>query len=185
VSVDHTSVSLQPFRPAHLAQLATWLHEPHIAPWYARPDENLAWARQPPPGGDQAIIALDGVAVGYLRWQRVDRETLDSLMLQEIPENSVDADILVSEAGGVGHGIGPRALDALAVRLRADPSVALIGLTSETTNTRAHRAFAKAGFHIARQYAVAQLGYCYLLIRDLRAERIVHMLHSHDDASRH
>jgi RimJ/RimL family protein N-acetyltransferase len=166
------TVSLQPFGAEHLPQLALWLHESHIAPWYAQPLDNLAWAREPPPGGDHAIIALEHVPVGYLRWQRVDRETLDSLGLREIPENSVDADILVSATGGAGHGIGPRALNLLADRLRADPSVPLIGLTSELANVHAHRAFAKAGFRIARQYHVPSLGNCHLLIRDLRLERI-------------
>jgi aminoglycoside 6'-N-acetyltransferase len=166
-----TVVTLQPFRPEHIALLAAWLEEPHVAPWYARPDENLEWARQPPAGAEHAIIALDARAVGYLRWQRVDRATLHSLGLDEIPENSVDADILIGRAGGFGNGIGPRALNLLAKRLLDDPSIPLIGLTSEFANTHAHRAFEKAGFRIARQYDVPPLGTCHLLIRDLRAER--------------
>jgi RimJ/RimL family protein N-acetyltransferase len=169
--VDAVSVTLQPFRPEHIELLAAWLEEPHVVPWYAHPDENLEWAQQPPPGGDHAIIALDARAVGYLRWQRVDRATLDSLGLTDIPENSVDADILVGGAGGFGRGIGPRALNLLARQLLDDPSIPLIGLTSELANTHAHRAFEKAGFHIARQYDAPLLGVCHLLIRELRAER--------------
>jgi aminoglycoside 6'-N-acetyltransferase len=171
VTAADATVTLQPFRPEHLAQLTTWLREPHVAPWYARPEENLEWAREPPDGGEHAIIACGDTAVGYLRWQRVDRATLDALGLQEIPENSIDADILVGAQGGVGNGIGPRALNLLAARLREDPTIALIGLTSELGNTHAHRAFEKAGFHIARQYDAPPIGTCYLLIRDLRMER--------------
>jgi aminoglycoside 6'-N-acetyltransferase len=171
VPPDATPVTLLPFRAEHIELLAAWLEEPHVAPWYAHPDGNLEWARQPPSGGEHAIIALDGHPVGYLRWQRVDRATLDSLGLGDIPANSVDADILVGGAGGFGRGIGPRALNLLANRLLDDPSIPLIGLTSELANTHAHRAFEKAGFRIVRQYDAPPLGLCHLLVRDLQAER--------------
>jgi RimJ/RimL family protein N-acetyltransferase len=164
------SVTLRPFEPTDLARLAEWLRAPHVAPWYAEPEEDLAWATAPPSGGAQAIIVSDGAAVGYLRWQRVDREALDALGLHEIPNGSVDADILIGETGGTGRGIGPLALSALVAELQREGTVPLIGLTSELANTRAHRAFEKAGFQIARQYAVPRLGPCHLLIRDLREE---------------
>jgi aminoglycoside 6'-N-acetyltransferase len=168
---DASPVTLRPFRPEHLVQLASWLREPHVARWFAYPEANLEWARKPPDGGEHAVIACGDQAVGYLRWQRVDRSTLDALGLHEIPENSVDADILVGVPDGVGHGIGPRALELLVAQLREDPTVALIGLTSEMANTRAHRGFEKAGFRITRQYDAPPLGLCHLLVRDLRVER--------------
>jgi hypothetical protein len=40
----------------------------------------------PPEAGAQALIDWDGRPIGYLRWQKVSRETLDSLRLIEIPE---------------------------------------------------------------------------------------------------
>ena len=164
------TITLRPFEPRHRVLLERWLREPHVARWYARPEENLAWADAPPSGGAQAIIAAGDSEVGYLRWQRVDRETLDGLGLHEIPTNSVDADILIG-ADGAGGGVGPAALIALAERLRADPDVRLIGLTTEIPNVRAHRAFEKAGFRIARQYRDARLGVCYLMTLDLRQVR--------------
>jgi len=161
-------VALRPFESTDLARLAEWLCAPHVAPWYAEPEEDLAWAAAPPPGGAQAIIVSGGAEVGYLRWQRVDRAALDALGLHEIPSGSVDADILIGESGGIGRGVGPLALSALAAELRGDGTVPLIGLTSELANTRAHRAFEKAGFRIVRQYDVPRLGPCHLLILDLR-----------------
>ena len=92
-----TGVTLQPFTSAHIATLARWVRQPHVAPWYPEPDANLAWAANPPLGGFQRIIARDAIEVGYVRWQYVDRETLDSLGLRDIPENSVDADILIGD----------------------------------------------------------------------------------------
>lgn len=165
------SVRLEPFAAAHLPLLRHWLTQPHVAPWYPRPADDLARAAQPPPGGAQALISFEGSPAGYLRWQRVDRETLDSLGLAEIPANSVDIDILIGEPRCAGRQIGPQALELLAAQLLEDPSVPLLGLTSALANTRAHRAFAKAGFHIARQYDPNGLGPCHLLLRDLRLER--------------
>jgi ribosomal protein S18 acetylase RimI-like enzyme len=164
-------VTLRRFEPSDLGLLARWLREPHVARWYARPETDLAWASNPPSGGGQAIVGSGGSEVGYLRWQRVARETLDELGLPEIPANSVDADILMSQEGGVGRGLGPAALRALAAEIRRDATVPMIGLTTELENTRAHRAFEKAGFRIARQYDAPILGRCHLMILDLRPGR--------------
>src|SRR5262245_12025887 len=173
------SAALQVFTRSHLALLARWLAAPHVARWYRDPQGILTWARTPPPEGSQAIIAWAGRAVGYLRWQRVSRATLDSLGLSKIPANSVDADILIGPEADVGQGVGPAALGELVAALRRDPAVPMIGLTTEPANTRAHRAFAKAGFRIARQYDAPGLGSCHLMLLDLRlgreaAERIPH-----------
>jgi aminoglycoside 6'-N-acetyltransferase len=164
-------VTLQPFRPAHMELLAVWLRQPHVARWYPEPEANLAWAAHPPDGGAQAIIAAGAAEVGYLRWQRVARDTLDSLGLYEIPTNSVDADILICAEAGVGRGYGPAALNVLADEIGRDATVPMIGLTTELENTSAHRAFEKAGFRITRQYETPNLGLCHLMILDLRPRR--------------
>jgi aminoglycoside 6'-N-acetyltransferase len=163
-------VTLRPFAASDVPQLVRWLREAHVAPWYRRPEEDVRWATNPPPGGAQAIIARGASGLGYLRWQRVDRATLDRLGLPEVPDNSVDADIVLGE-GAVGRGVGPAALRVLATELCRDPAVPLIGLTTELGNARAHRAFARAGFRIARQYEAPVLGRCHLMVLDLRAER--------------
>ena len=162
------SVALGSFEPKHLDLLSRWLAEPHIARWFPGAERDLAWAAHPTPGAAQALIVVDGKPAGYLRWQRVDRETLDELGLPEVPDNSVDADILLSMEAGTGKGIGPRALAALIAEVRKDPSVPMIGLTSELANHRAHRAFEKAGFVNSRQYETPRNGLCYLFLFDLR-----------------
>jgi RimJ/RimL family protein N-acetyltransferase len=166
-----SAVTLEPFLPAHLPLLETWLARAHVAPWYPRPSDDVARAADPPAGGAHALICVARKPAGYLRWQSVDRATLDALGLPEIPENSVDIDILIGEVELAGRQVGPAALELLAQQLLRDPAVPLLGLTSALANTRAHRAFAKAGFHIARQYEPNGLGMCHLLLRDLRLER--------------
>jgi RimJ/RimL family protein N-acetyltransferase len=170
-SAGLSTVTLEPFLEPHLQLLTAWLSLPHVAPWYPRPAADLARASAPPPGAAHALIAVNGVPSGYLRWQHVDRETLDSIGLFEIPANSVDIDILIGELGLVGQGFGPTALNLLADLLLRDATVPQLGLTSSVANTRAHRAFEKAGFHIARQYDPSGLGPCHLLLRDLCVER--------------
>jgi aminoglycoside 6'-N-acetyltransferase len=162
------NVTLRPFRPYHLDVLAAWLAEPHVAPWYPEPEANLQWAANPPPGAAQAIIAAGDADVGYLRWQYVDRTTLDAFGLHEIPANSVDADILLGNTVNVGRGIGVAALQALTAEIRRDPTVPLIGLTTSVANVHAHRAFERAGFRITRQYDPNGLGLCHLMILNLQ-----------------
>ncbi|MEX2223656.1 MAG: GNAT family N-acetyltransferase [Candidatus Rokuibacteriota bacterium] len=164
------TITLQPFQPSHLALLGVWLEEPHVARWYPRSADDLARAKNPPVGGSHAIIAWGTAEVGYIRWQHVDRHVLDALGLHEVPANSVDIDILLGHEGAVGKGLGPAALAVLAAELRQDADVPLLGLTTSVENTRAHRAFEKAGFHIARQYDPTGLGPCHLMVRDLRRE---------------
>jgi RimJ/RimL family protein N-acetyltransferase len=166
------SVILQRFQPAHMELLAAWLRRPHVARWFPEPEQNLAWAMKPPSGGSQGIIAWGRSEVGYVHWQRVDRATLDALGLPEIPANSVDVDLLLGDEGRVGKGLGPSALAVLAAEIGQDARVPLIGLTTSIENTRAHRAFEKAGFRITRQYDPGGLvGLCHLMVRDLRGER--------------
>ena len=161
-------ISLRRFEPAHLPLLARWLNEPHVARWYADPAADLAWAAGPPPGGAQAMIAADSRAIGYLRWQIVGRAALDALGLHQIPAGSADADILLS-AAGVGRGVGPAALRALAAQLQEDASIPAIGLTTEPANSHAHSAFAKAGFRLVCDYDAPRLGRCHLMLLELRS----------------
>lgn len=165
------AIALQPFLATHLALLEGWLRRPHVAPWYPDRERDLALASAPPANGSHAVIAEAGRPVGYLRWQHVDRSTLDELGLREIPEGSVDIDVLIGEPSNTGRGIGPQALDLLAARFLPDPGVAVLGLTTSVENVRAHRAFRRAGFEFSRQYDPNGFGLCHLMIRDLRAER--------------
>jgi len=112
-------------------------------------------------------IDWDGRPIGCLRWQKVTRETLDSLSLTEIPEGSVDIDILIGETDCLGRGLGPRALSILVRTLSQDRSIPLLGLTTSVPNAAAQRAFEKAGFRKVREYEPPGFGPCALMVMRL------------------
>jgi aminoglycoside 6'-N-acetyltransferase len=160
-----TDVTLRDFAPTtDLPRLAEWLQAPHVSPWWLDAERQLAAARERPAEGSHAIITADGEDVGYLRWQRVDREALAEIGLDDIPDGSIDLDILLGRPEDVGHGIGPRALALLLDRLFADPTVPLVGLVTSVRNHAALRAFAKAGFRRFREYDDPTYGRVLVLV---------------------
>jgi aminoglycoside 6'-N-acetyltransferase len=163
-------VTLTSFSSTEVTLLRRWLAAPHVAAWYPDPEEHVGWAANPPLGGDRALIAVGGRIVGYVRWQAVSREVLDSVGLHEIPAGSVDVDILIGEPEFVGRGIGPKALLILMSRLRQRGDVPLVGLTTSVQNLSAQRAYTKAGFRILREYNPPGYGHCYLMVCSLNED---------------
>jgi aminoglycoside 6'-N-acetyltransferase len=158
---------LAAFEPAHAPLLAEWLARPHVARWHPEPKAWVESALNPPPDGAQALILLGARPIGYLRWRKVSRETLDALGLLEIPAGGVDIDILIGEEDCVGQGLGPRALAALVETLRRDPSIPLAGLSPSIDNVAAQRAYANAGFHKMREYDAPGFGHLALMTKEL------------------
>jgi aminoglycoside 6'-N-acetyltransferase len=160
-------VTLTPFSGTEVKLLRGWLAAPHVAVWYPNSGDHVEWAVNPPPGGERALIAVGSQPVGYVRWQSVSREILDSVGLQEIPAGSVDVDILIGDPEFVGRGIGPKALMALVSQLRQRGDVPLVGLTTSVQNLSAQRAYTKVGFRILREYNPPIYGRCYLMVYPL------------------
>jgi len=159
------AVALIRFDPTRAPLLADWLARPHVARWHPDPEERVRWAANPPRDGSQALIICGARPIGYLRWQKVGRETLDAVGLPEIPAGSVDIDILIGETDCVGRGHGPRALALLVEVLRRDPSVPVLGLSPSVDNLAAQRAYAKAGFRVTREYDARGYGRCALMVK--------------------
>jgi RimJ/RimL family protein N-acetyltransferase len=162
-----SDVALTSFSSSDVEQLRHWLITPHVAAWYPDPEDHLAWAANPPPTGDRALITSGGRAVGYIRWQSVLREVLDSVGLYEIPAGAVDVDMLIGDLAFVGQGIGPKALLVLVSQLRQRGDVPLVGLSPSVQNLSAQRAYEKAGFHILREYHPPVYGRCFLMVCSL------------------
>jgi aminoglycoside 6'-N-acetyltransferase len=167
LSLSDAVPELAPFEPAHAPLLAEWLVRPHVARWHPEPKAWVDAALNPPPDGAQALIVLGVRPIGYLRWRKVSRETLDTLGLLEIPAGGVDIDILIGEADCVGRGLGPRALAALVEMLRRDRSIPSAGLSPSIDNVAAQRAYAKVGFHNMREYDAPGFGRLALMMMEL------------------
>lgn len=163
-------VTLTPFSSTEVTLLRHWLVAPHVAAWYLDPESHIEWAANPPTGGNQALIAVRDQAVGYLRWQAVSREVLDSVGLHEVPAGSVDVDILIGKPEFVGRGIGPKALLVLLSQLRQRRDVPLVGLTTSVQNLSAQRAYTKVGFRMLQEYSPPGYGRCYLMVYNLHAD---------------
>jgi aminoglycoside 6'-N-acetyltransferase len=156
-------VSLAPIEAVHFRLLAEWLARPHVARWHPAPEAWIESALSPPPDGAQALLLLDARPIGYLRWRKVFRETLDALGLTEIPTGAVDVDMLIGEPECVGRGYGPRALGLLVETLRRDAATPLVGLSPSIDNLAAQRAYAKAGFRKMGEYDAPDFGRLVLM----------------------
>ncbi len=167
MSLSDAVPELAAFEPARAPLLAEWLARPHVARWHPEPKAWVEAALNPPRDGAQALIVLGARPIGYLRWRKVSRETLDTLGLLEIPAGGVDIDILIGETDCIGRGYAPRALGLLVDALRRDPSIPSIGLSPSTHNVAAQRAYAKAGFVKTREYDAPDLGRLALMVMPL------------------
>ena len=159
-------VQLTPFVPDRdSGLLESWLRRPHVSRWWGDPLKALEEASRPPAGGGEALIDVDGVPVGYVRWQVPVREELDAAGLSELPDDVIDIDIAIGEADLLGRGIGSRVLSTLRARLTRDGASTVI-LATSVENARAVRAFEKAGFVRRRQFVDTDGGQYWLMVSD-------------------
>lgn len=151
---------------ADRARIAAWLARPHVAQWWGDPALRLAQVEQTPPD-QHAFILCAGAPIGYLRWEVVDRAALDSVGLSEIPDGSIDIDIFIGATERLETGVGPAALERLALRFEQTTAAPLAGLCTSVENNRAIRAFEKAGFSRLTRYDDPLFGPCHVMARRL------------------
>jgi aminoglycoside 6'-N-acetyltransferase len=153
----------------HAGLLADWRSRPHVTEWWLQPEFPLDGVTGE--SHEHALIAVDGLPVGYLRWRPVDRISLDEFGFHDVPEGSIDIDIFIGEPKHTGQGTGPAALRMLLERLKADTAAPLAGLCTSVQNLRAIDAFEKAGFRKFREYDDPRHGRCWLLVAEVSAPR--------------
>lgn len=123
---------------------------------------------RPAEGGD-ALIVADGVAVGYVRWQKAPRAELEAAGLSEIPDGTIDIDIAIGEADTIGRGIPSRALKQVMEKLAADRGIPMFIMATSVENTGAIRACEKAGFRRLRRFLDPEYGEMWVLTVDRSA----------------
>jgi len=114
-----------------------------------------------------ALIEADGILVGYICWRTPPEDELEAAGLADLPRGLVDIDLLIGEPELLGRGLGPRSLDLLVARLRADPLVRFAGVGTAVSNERAVRAFKKAGFRTVREFQDPELGRCSYMVAEV------------------
>lgn len=119
------------------------------------------------PVEDCAVIETDGVPVGYMCWRTPPEDELEAAGLTDLPPGLVDIDVLIGDPELLGRGLGPRALELLLARLRADPLVRVAGVGTAVSNERAVRAFVKAGFRTLREFEDAERGRCLYMVAEV------------------
>ncbi len=131
--------------------LHTWLHAPHVRPWWddvARPPADLVryLETQTGAGHSEALLAsLAGRPIGYFEVYWAARDPLAGFY--DADEHDQGVHLLLGPADLQGRGLGAALLDAVAGwQLGRQPATRRVVAEPDARNTRAHRAFARAGF---------------------------------------
>ena len=159
-----SSVELLKFDPTRDAELlAGWLRKTHVSRWWGDPEVQLKTLLERPVGGGDALIAIDGRPVGYVRWQQVPRHELEAAGIVEVPDGAIDIDIAIGDEAFVGRGIGPAALRQTVARIMETGHPPMIIMGTAISNDSALKAFSKAGFRPVRQFEDPEYGGFWLL----------------------
>lgn len=151
----------------HSEMLLCWLRRSHVACWWGDAQQGMDNAAHCGPE-THAIIVADGKPVGYLCWQKPAQQELDAAGLADLPQGLVDIDILIGEPELLGRGIGSQALGLLLARLRQDSAIRFAGLGTSVSNTRAIRAYERAGFRLFREFQDPEWGPCRYMVAEVR-----------------
>ncbi|MCF3642327.1 acetyltransferase [Rhizobium sp. TRM95111] len=151
--IDLVRIGFRPVAAADYPLLSRWLEEPHICAWWGDPEEELGFIRDMVEGRDTTrpyLILLDGAPVGYIQaWfighHQNEDWTKDTPWLRELPSGTVGVDLSIGDASKLSVGLGSAALAAFVARLRREGHETIV-IDPDPANTRAVRAYEKAGF---------------------------------------
>jgi len=150
---DPAQIGFVPVTAEHYALLRQWLNEPHLQEWWGDPEEELGFIRDMVEGRDTThpfLITLAGEPVGYVQYWFVGHHQNEEWIndhpwLKELPAEAIGVDLSIGDAGKLSQGIGSTALIAFVQGLRDDGHATII-IDPDRNNTRAIRAYMKAGF---------------------------------------
>jgi len=145
------------FRPmthADLPLMRRWLDMPHVREWWGEPDAELGTIRDMIDGHDTTrpfIFSVDGEPVGYIQCWFVGHHQnaqwiADHPWLAELPADAIGVDLSIGDPDKLAQGVGSSVLRAFADSLLRQGHQTII-IDPDPSNTRAVRAYEKAGFH--------------------------------------
>jgi aminoglycoside 6'-N-acetyltransferase len=146
-------ITFEPVAEKHYPLLTRWLNAPHIREWWGDPETELGYIVDMVEGRDTTrpyIFSVNGAHVGYIQVWRIgphqtDEWTKDNPWLMELPSQAVGVDLSIGEADKLSNGIGSAVLRRFVENLKAEGHTAII-IDPDPANSRAVRAYAKAGF---------------------------------------
>ena len=147
------AVSFRPVASADLDLIATWLAQPHVRQWWGDPETEVAAIRDMVEGRDttRPFLILSGrEPVGYIQSWRIARFQTDEWTgehpwLLALADGTIGIDLMIGDPERIEKGLGPAALAAFVALLRAEGHESIV-IDPDPANTRAVRAFEKAGF---------------------------------------
>jgi RimJ/RimL family protein N-acetyltransferase len=147
------TVTFVPVTKEHLPLLRRWMSQPHWQEWWGEPDTELGYIVAMIEGRDSTepyLFQVDERPVGYIQvWyvkpHQVEPWTKDSPWLLELPPETVGVDLSIGEADDLAKGYGAAALSQFVGELRGRGHAEII-IDPDPANTRAVRAYLKAGF---------------------------------------
>lgn len=161
-------ICLLPVHPSRdRKRFREWVNSYRVERWWGDPRARLEQF-DATPEQSHALIAKNEEPVGYVRWELVERDALEKIGLTNVPDGSVDMDILIGDPVRAGRGAGPQALRLVFEKLRRTTNVPFIGLCTSVDNDIAHRAFEKAGCIRWARYDDDLFGPCWVYARWLR-----------------
>jgi aminoglycoside 6'-N-acetyltransferase len=140
------------FRPVirrDIPMLDVWLRTPEVARWWGDPDGEAALIRADlatPGAMTMEIVSFDGAPFAYA--QNYDVHTWPQPHFERLPPRSRAIDAFIGEPAMIGCGHGAAFLRSLALRLRQE-GAQMVAIDPAVDNSRARRAYRKAGFKTA------------------------------------
>ncbi|GAA5534707.1 GNAT family N-acetyltransferase [Deinococcus aluminii] len=143
-------ISFEPLAPAHLPLLHRWLQEGHVRAFWDDGERTADAVRAhyfrvgwDVPG---FVFRVDGRAAGFIQRERVTPG--HEFARWAAPEGETwGVDLLIGEADLTGRGLGAAVIQAFLAHLQAErPALHRVLIDPSPANTRAVRAYAKAGF---------------------------------------
>jgi aminoglycoside 6'-N-acetyltransferase len=155
----------RPMAAADLPLIHRWLNEPHVVQWWGEPAAqfDLVSGDLADPAVEQFIVIKDETPFAYL--QCYDPEAWAVTWIGAQPQGARCIDQFIGEAEMVGCGHGSAFIRSFIERLLAS-GVPRVLTDPDPNNSRAIRAYEKAGFHRER-LVEAPDGPAILMVRDV------------------
>lgn len=154
-SIDEGLLTWRPLAAADLSLLAGWFREPQVARWWNHEYTAEAVERDFGPSvrgeepGEDLIVLLDGHPCGLLQ-RSVIRDYPEDLAefetLVDVPQDAVELDYLIADAGLRGRGLGSRMIARAVQSTWSDfPAAPAVLVAVVAANIASWRALEKAG----------------------------------------